>query len=154
MAPITVSIDVDRPADELFDYATDPSRFSEWQKGVVSGHMESNGATQVGDRCVSTRRIGRADRSSTSTVTRYDPPRHWSVRGVDGPIRAMVDVAVEPRSDTSAHLTISLDFEGHGIGRLLVPLLVTREARQEMPANLAALKARLEGSASTERGPA
>jgi hypothetical protein len=153
MAPITVSIDVDRPAEELFAYATDPGHFSEWQKGVVSGHMESSGAIQVGDQCVSTRRIGRADRSSTSTVTRYDPPRHWSVRGIDGPIRAMVDVAVEPRSDTSAHLTVSLDFEGHGIGRLLVPLLVTREARREMPDNVAALKARLEGSTSKEHGP-
>lgn len=40
---------------------------------------------------------------------------------LDGPRRAMVEVAVEPRSDARAHLTISLDFEGHGIGRLPVP---------------------------------
>ena len=146
MSPITASIEVDRPAEEVFAYATDPSRFSEWQKGVVSGHMESGGTTQVGDRCVSTRRIGFADRPSTSTVTRFDPPHHWSVNGIDGPIRAMVDVTVEPRSDSSAHLTIALDFEGHGIGRLLVPLLVTREARREMPANVATLKERLERS--------
>ena len=62
----------------------------------------------------------------------------------------MVDVTVEPRSDTSAQLTIALDFEGHGIGRVLVPLLVRREARREMPVNVAALKRRLEDSA--ERG--
>jgi hypothetical protein len=59
----------------------------------------------------------------------------------------MVDVTVEPRSDSSTHLTVALDFEGHGIGRLLVPLLVTREARREMPVNVATLKERLEGSA-------
>jgi hypothetical protein len=59
----------------------------------------------------------------------------------------MVDVTVEPHSDTSAQLTIALDFEGHGIGRLLVPLMVTREARREMPVNVATLKERLEGSA-------
>jgi uncharacterized protein YndB with AHSA1/START domain len=147
MAPITVSIDVDRSAEEVFAYATDPSRFREWQKGVVSGHMESSGTTQVGDHCVSTRRIGWADRPSTSTVTRIDPPHHWSVRGVDGPIRAMVDVTVEPRSDTSAQLTVALDFEGHGIGRLLVALLVRRDAQREMPVNVATLKRRLEGSA-------
>src|ERR1700728_240606 len=109
MAPITVTIDVERPAGEVFAYATDPSRFSEWQKGVVSGHMQSNGATQTGDRCVSTRRIGFANRPSTSTVTRFDPPRHWTVRGIDGPIRAMVEVTVEPRSEASAQLTITLD---------------------------------------------
>jgi hypothetical protein len=147
MAPITVSIDVDRPAEKVFAYATDPSRFSEWQKGVVGGHMESGGDTQVGDRCVSTRRIGFANRPSTSTVTHFDPPHHWSVCGIDGPIRAMVDVMVESRSDQNAHLTIALDFEGHGIGRLLIPLVVTRQARREMPVNVATLKRRLEGSA-------
>ncbi len=147
MAPITVSIEVERLADEVFAYATDPSRFSEWQKGVVGGHMESNGATQVGDRCVSTRRIGFAERPSTSTVTRCEPPHHWAVSGIDGPIRAMVVVTVGARSDSSAQLTIALDFEGRGIGRLLVPLLVTREAQREMPVNVATLKQRLEGSA-------
>jgi uncharacterized protein YndB with AHSA1/START domain len=147
VAPITVSIDVDRSAEEVFAYATDPSRFSEWQKGVVGGHMESSGTIQVGDRCVSTRRIGWADRPSTSTVTRIDPPHYWSVHGIDGPIRATVDVTVERRSDTSARLTVALEFEGHGIGRLLVPLLVRREAQREMPVNVATLKRLLEGSA-------
>lgn len=146
MAPITVGIDVERSAEDVFAYVTDPSRFSEWQKGVVSGHMESNGTTKVGDRCISTRRIGFSERPSTSTVTRFDPPRHWAVSGIDGPIRAMVDVSVEPRSDSSAHLTIALEFEGHGIGRILVPLLVTREAQREMPINVATLKQRLENS--------
>jgi hypothetical protein len=41
-------------------------------------------------------------------------------------------------------LTIAVDFEGHGIGKLLVPLLVRREAQKEMPANLARLKEHLE----------
>ena len=117
MPPITVSIHVDRSADEVFAYATDPSRFSEWQKGVVSGEMDSAGAPQVGDHCLTTRRIGRADRPTTAELVRFDPPRHWGVRGVDGPTRAMVDVTVEPRSDTSAQLTIALDFEGHGPDR-------------------------------------
>lgn len=39
-----------------------------------------------------------------------------------------------------------LDFEGHGIGKLLVPLVVRRQARKEMPANLATLKQRIEGT--------
>jgi hypothetical protein len=147
MPPIVSSIDVDRPAAEVFAYTTDPSRFAEWQHGVVSGHMEGNAMPALGDHCVTTRRIGRADRPSTSELVSFDPPRHWSVRGIDGPIRAMVDVTVEPRSDTRALLTISVDFEGHGIGRLLVPLLVRREAQREMPVNMEALKQRLEGAA-------
>ena len=148
MRPITASIEIDRRAETVFAYATDPSHFSEWQQGVVSGHMASAGAPQIGDRCLTTRRIGRADRGSTAELVSFDPPHQWGVRGVDGPIRAIVDVTVEPRSDSSSLLTIALNFEGHGIGRLLVPLLVRREARQEMPVNVTTLKHRLEGSAS------
>jgi hypothetical protein len=55
-----------------------------------------------------------------------------------------VDVTVEPLTDLRSRLTIAVDFEGHGIGKVLVPLVVRREARKEMPANLAALKQRLE----------
>ena len=142
MPPITVTTEVDRSALEVYEYATDPSRFREWQKGVVSGHMEpADGAVE---RCVTVRRIGFANRPSTAEVVHHDPPRSWRVRGVDGPIRAVVDVDVAPVAQDRARLTIAVDFEGHGIGRLLVPLVVRREARKEMPTNVAVLKQRLE----------
>ena len=48
MAPIVTSAEIGRPAEEVFAYATDPARFSEWQKGVVDGHMDSPaGGTQA-----------------------------------------------------------------------------------------------------------
>lgn len=145
MSAITTSIDVDRPADEVFGYATDPYRFREWQQGVVDAHMDQPGSPQVGTRCHTTRRIGLADRASTSEVTHVDPPRTWGVRGIDGPIRAIVDLTVDPVTATQSRLTIAVDFEGHGIGTVLVPLVVRRGARKEMPANLATLKRLLEG---------
>ena len=37
MAPIVTCAEIGRPAAEVFAYATDPARFSEWQKGVVDG---------------------------------------------------------------------------------------------------------------------
>jgi hypothetical protein len=41
---------------------------------------------------------------------------------------------------------LSVDFTGHGIGKILVPLMVRREACKEMPENMAALKQRMEES--------
>ena len=140
----SVSIEVERPAAEVFSYATDPSRFSEWQQGVVSGFMESKGAPAVGDHCRTTRRIGGSERPATSELVRHDPPRAWAVRGIDGPIRAQVDVSVEPLADQRSRLTIAVDFEEHGIGKVLVPLVVRRQARTEMPGNLVKLKERIE----------
>jgi Polyketide cyclase / dehydrase and lipid transport len=119
MAPIIASTVVDRPAAQVFAYATDPTRFREWQQGVVDGHLDQPGPAQVGAKCLTTRRIG-------------------------GPIRATVDVAVKPLTETSSQLTIAVDFDGHGIGRLLVPLIVRRQAEKEMPANVEALKRSVE----------
>ena len=150
MPPIVTSAEIERPAPEVFAYATDPARFSEWQHGVVDGHMDGpqNGAEApaVGSTCVTTRRIGGANRPSTSKLVHIDPPRTCGVRGTDGPIRAAVDVLVEPVTESRSRLTISVDFTGYGIGKVLVPLMVRREARKEMPANMAALKQRMEAA--------
>ena len=69
MAPITVTTEVNRPAGDVFAYATDPTHFSEWQKGVVEGHMEEgNGTHGLGAKYVTTRRIGMSNRSSSAEV--------------------------------------------------------------------------------------
>jgi uncharacterized protein YndB with AHSA1/START domain len=150
MPPIVTSTEIDRPAAEVFACATDPARFREWQKGVVDGHMEGPAdGTQppaAGTKCVTTRRIGGASRPSTAVLVQIDPPRTWGVRGIDGPIRATVDVLVEPVTGSRSRLTISVDFTGHGIGKILVPLMVRREARKEMPDNVATLKRLMETS--------
>ena len=55
MSAIVTRTDVDRPADEVFAYATDPTRFVEWQGGVTGGHMDfTDRGPQIGDVCVTT----------------------------------------------------------------------------------------------------
>jgi carbon monoxide dehydrogenase subunit G len=142
--PVT-TIEVGRPPDEVFGYITDPSRFTEWQDGVVSGHLDNDDPLGPGARCVTVRKIGFTQRPVTSEVTHVDPPRTWGVRGIDGPIRATVNVSVEPvDGGRRAKVSIDVDFTGHGIGKLLVPLVVRPQARREMPDNLKRLKDRLE----------
>jgi uncharacterized protein YndB with AHSA1/START domain len=143
MAPITASIEVARPAEEVFPYVIDPNTMPEWQQGVVRGQLD--GATRVGAKCTTTRRIGGREREVITEITKYDPPRRWADRGINGPIRAIVAVTVEPLADRSrSKVTIEVDFTGHGIGKLLVPLIVRRQAASEMPENMRRLKQRLE----------
>jgi uncharacterized protein YndB with AHSA1/START domain len=154
MAPLVSSIDIARPREEVFAYVTDPTTFAEWQAGVVRGSMEGGKTPSVGSKCTMTRRIGGAERESTSRLTKLDPPTSWAVHGIDGPIRAIVNVTVEPLdAGAQSRVRIELDFEGHGIGKLLVPLVVRRQARTEMPANCARLKRQLEARASPAAVP-
>lgn len=149
MTAIVSSVEIARPQDEVFSYVTDPSTFAEWQAGVVGGSVEGGASASVGSKCTTTRRIAGAERESTSEITRLDPPIRWAVHGIDGPIRAIVNVTVEPLNGSArSRVTIEVDFGGHGIGKVLVPLVVRRQARNEMPANCRKLKQRLEAKRS------
>lgn len=145
MAPIVESIEISRRAEDVFGYVTDPSHLPEWQESVVSVQPVGEAALTAGStKVVVTRRMGPREQAMTVEVER-DPPRSWTVRGLDGPVRGIVQGTVEPLADGErSRVTIALEFEGHGIGRLLVPLVVRRQAQAEMPRNQQRLKERLE----------
>src|SRR2546429_214884 len=43
MSPIVSTIEIDRPPEEVFAYATDPTRFAEWQHDVVRAQLVDGG---------------------------------------------------------------------------------------------------------------
>ena len=149
MAAMVESIEVGRSPEDVFSYAVDPSHLAEWQESLVSVRQEGDGPIAVGTRTIHTRRVGRGERTMTMELTEHDPPRAYAFRGVDGPVRAIGSVTVDPlEGGARSRVTIDLDFEGHGLGKLLVPLVVRRQARDELPRNLRNLKQRLESSAA------
>ena len=144
MGSIVTKVEVARKPDEVFAYVTDPNHFTEWQENVTGGHLEG-GEPVVGAKCVTERKIGGRVRDVTSRLEVFDPPRAWAVHGTEGPIRSRVNVTVDPVPGKDAStVTIDLDFEGHGIGKILVPLMVIPQSRKEMARNMARLKDRLE----------
>jgi uncharacterized protein YndB with AHSA1/START domain len=144
VAELVHHIDIDRPPAEVFAVATDPVRFPEWQRDVAQAQFESGDPTGVGAVFVTHRRIGGVDVSQRQQVTENLPPRRWSARGIDGPIRAHATVAVEPLdAGTRSHVTFTLDFDGPGLGRLMVPQ-VRRMAARGAPTSHRNLKKLLE----------
>jgi hypothetical protein len=66
----------------------------------------------------------------TSELTEYSPPESYAFRVVDGPVRANGEGRFEPLGEGDrTRFTFELDFEGHGLGKLLVPLFVRRRRR-------------------------
>jgi uncharacterized protein YndB with AHSA1/START domain len=144
MPAIIESIDVSRHPQDVFTYATDFARFPEWQRGVLSARPEGDAPLAVGSRAVVTRRIGPRERPRTEEIAELNPPRSWTVRGIGGPLTAIAKGTIEPLDGGErSRVTIALQFEGHGIGKLLVPL-VSRQARKQLPRNEQKLKEILE----------
>jgi uncharacterized protein YndB with AHSA1/START domain len=147
MAPLVHTVEIDRSPQDVFAYVTDPSHFPEWQDAMVSARLEGGGPVQQGSRVQLTRRVGKREQTMTSELTEYSPPRSYAFRVIDGPVRAVGKGRLEPLGEGDrTRFTFELDFEGHGIGRLLVPLVVRRQAAKELPESHANLKKRLEGA--------
>jgi uncharacterized protein YndB with AHSA1/START domain len=147
MDVIEESIDISRRAEEVFSYATDFSHFPEWQGGVLSARREDDAPLAVGSRALVTRQVGPRKMPRTEEITELDPPRTWTVRGVGGPLVAIARATIEPLDDgRRSRVTIALEFEAHGIGRSIVPL-VRRQARRQLPRNEQRLKELLERGA-------
>lgn len=138
-------VEISRRPEDVFSYVTDPSHLPEWQESVVSVRREGDAPHAVGSRVVVTRRVGRREMPMRMELAELNPPSSWAVRGVDGPVRGMAKGTIEPFGDGErSRVTIALDFEGHGIGKLLIPLVVRPQAQREMPKNLQRLKERLQ----------
>lgn len=149
MAPIVNSVEIERSPEEVFAYLTDLSRFTEWQEAVVSARPLDDAPMRVGSRATMTRRVGKSQQTMTSELTAWDPPRNYAFRVIDGPVRAVGTGTLEPIGNGDrTRLTFELDFEGHGIGKLLIPLFVRKQARAEMLENHRALKEQLESGAA------
>lgn len=148
MSAIRESIDISRSPEDVFDYVTDPMHLPEWQNSAVSARPLDGGPLHVGSKVRLTRRMGKREFPMTMEVMELDPPRSWHLHGVDGPVRGDVRGTIESLDEgRRSRVTLDLDFEGHGIGRVIAPLVVKPFARREIPRNEEKLKHLMEHSA-------
>ncbi|MFD4914210.1 SRPBCC family protein [Streptomyces virginiae] len=145
MSAMRKSIDIDRGPEDVYSYLTDPTHLPEWQDSAVSAVPIGDLPVHVGSRILVTRQIGRRRVPTTMEFVELDPPRSWHVHGIDGPVRPDVRGTIEPLDGgTRSRVTLDVDFEGHGVGRALVPLVVRPMVRKEMPRGEEKLKHLLE----------
>ena len=145
MAPIVESIDIARPPAEIFAYLDQLERHGEWQQAIVSTHLDTSAPIGVGTRASDKRRMpGGMTTTVTYEIVEHDPPRRTRFQGVNGPARVAGVVNIEPLDDgAGSRLSLELDFQGKGIGKLLAPLARMQAAKQ-VPADQRRLKERLE----------
>jgi uncharacterized membrane protein len=144
MAPIVESIEINRSPEDVFTYVDELDKRSDWQEQIVSTHVETDGPTRVGTRATDKRRLPGGTRDITYEITAHDPPRTSSFRGINGPIRPLGTITVEPLDGgTRSKLTLELDLKGRGLGVLFAPL-ARSGARKDIPKSHRRLKEILE----------
>jgi uncharacterized protein YndB with AHSA1/START domain len=128
------SIEINRPAEEVFAYVNQVDRHNEWQRQLVSTTIETKWAVRVGTRVVEHRNVPGGARDFPFEITEHDPPRKVSFRGTGGLIRPVGTYTVERISESRSRMTSELDLKGHRIGKLFAPLAL-RQAAKQTPAD-------------------
>jgi uncharacterized protein YndB with AHSA1/START domain len=135
----TIETRIQRSPKEVFDYVTDSGKLDTWQTNTVSAEREDGGPLRVGSRLREVHRApGGKELESLVEVTKFDPPRAFSLKVVEGNLPVDLDIALDPSDGGTL-----MSFRGHGRAsgamRLAQPLL-QRVLRRQFAEQCATLK--------------
>jgi uncharacterized protein YndB with AHSA1/START domain len=146
MANIVESIEIARSPEDVFAYIDALERHAEWSDGIISSTRDTPGPTRVGSRATDLRKVPGGKQRVTYEITEYDPPRKASFKGVNGPVRPVGSVSVEPTGEGRSRLTVELELQGHGLLGLIMAPIARSQARKEVPQDQRRIKERLEST--------
>ena len=145
MITITSSVDIDRPADDVFAVVTDFPRNPTWQRGMKRCAWTSEPPLRVGSTYTQHARFLGKDLTNAFEVTELDPGRRVRFASTGGTFPIRVTRSVDALSPSASRFTEEVEGDARGAFRLAQPVLrvlVRRAVRRDLPR----LKALLEGS--------
>ena len=126
MATIHKAIDIDAPAERVFELLTDPKRIPEYAPGVVSVEDIRQTEQHLGDSFRATYSVLGMHFPMTFTATEYEQPTRLTT-GFEGGMKGTWTWELSPR-ETGTHLTTSMEYEMAGgiLGKAMNAVLVER----------------------------
>jgi carbon monoxide dehydrogenase subunit G len=137
---IELTIDVARPAEDVFAHLVDLDRLPEWQESAVESRADEPLAEGV--RIFECRRALGREVHSELEVTEFEPPRRLTLKTLKGPVKFTVDHRLA-EADGGTQLTVVAEGKAGGLMRLGEPLLA-RTVETEMQKDFERLKELLE----------
>jgi hypothetical protein len=138
---------IDRPIDQVFAFLADGTNDPKFSPRVQKIERVTDGPPGVGTVYSSTVKDAGMKTSREFKLTEFEQPRkiRWTEL-----TKNMITVPdggydLEPAGDGATRMTILNTFEGHGFGKLILPL-VTRAAKKDADALVGRIKAAAEAS--------
>jgi uncharacterized membrane protein len=149
MPTITKSTTIARPPDEVFAYLDNLGAHTEWQDGVESIRVVTDGPTRAGTEVEETRVMGgRRKIEMRWRVTEHDATtRRSAFETIESKMMKPSGVISVAPAGESSEVTFEMTPNPIGFGKLLAPIM-NGQVRKTIEGDLARLKQRLErGSA-------
>jgi uncharacterized protein YndB with AHSA1/START domain len=139
-----LTVEIARPPEDVFAYLTDVSNLPEWQRSAVC--VETEGPVREGSRLRERRTFLGRTVTTELEVTVYDPPRHFDVNALNGPVRFAISHRLEEQAVGRTRLDVTVQTRAGGLMRIAAGG-ATRAAEREFRADFQRLKEILEASA-------
>ncbi|MGD8584334.1 MAG: SRPBCC family protein [Chloroflexota bacterium] len=142
MIHFNVSVQIDRPQEQVFAYVADESNLARWNSAVQSVHHTSPGPARVGATYNMVRQLPQGQVENTYKITAFQPDEALAIETTSGPTPFRYDYRFEPVAN-GTKLSLSAEVKTSGLAGLVTPLL-SHGIRRGVEANLATLKQILE----------
>lgn len=141
-AVIEAAIDIERPAEVVFDYCSDHTNEIEWNPAMRRVAKLTDGPIGVGTRYEMKFLPGRP---MAGECVRFTPPTSWTVAGSANGMSSSFSGRVIP-VPAGARLALRMEIGTRGLLRAALPLLRRRMPR-DLERDISNIKAKLEGLA-------
>jgi uncharacterized protein YndB with AHSA1/START domain len=142
MIVFQTSIDIKRPAEEVFAYVCDPRNLPVWNSAVRAVRATSPTTNGVGSTFSMKRELPTGPATNQLEVITSKPPREFTIRTTAGPTPFLYRYQLAARNgETVVRLEAQVELDGVA-GRL--PQLARRAVKKGVDDNLATLKVILE----------
>ena len=119
-----LTIEIDRPPEDVFAYLTNPSNLPAWQSGVRSATLREDG------KIVESRSLLGREFRTTIEIVEHEEPRLFTLRALDGPVPFSVRHELEP-SGGGTLLTVTAEGEVPSFAGGLVARRVEKQFRKD-----------------------
>ena len=131
---------IERPVDEVFDYAAQFDRHPEWQDDLKDATFD--GPAAVGATGTETRQMGPRVQTYEWRVSAYDRPRLLGFETLSGPMRPSGTMAFSAEGG-GTRIDFQMELNPRGFMKLMGPL-IARQVQKVNTEHLAKLKRILE----------
>ena len=111
MTTVSTSININQPADKVFDYMTNVENHKAWQAGILNASVTPPGPIGVGSTYHYTTEVMGRQMETHLEVTAYEKNKKWSVKTTGVP-QSVEMVYLFEAVENNTKLTISTELAG------------------------------------------
>lgn len=123
MIRVNGSIDIERPPDEVFEFAVNPATSSQWQTKLESASFLTEPPIGVGSRLLHVRNYYGQHFESTAEISEFEPGRRYVAQDTEvGPFAVIGGLLTEPTA-RGTRVSYRFTLEPRGRVKLIEPIV-------------------------------